>query len=286
MTLEQALVKWQDDMEQKRSFQPNSWYARAQEIVSEAKPTEDDLLNVCRIIGKKFYRQAIEFVNFGVFVSAIANHLSKKGKVITVPIYKIDDIIQEKEPEGYVETFEKVIHLSYLGFKHAKGTVIYQGNAGYAFGAEISSGKLVLTKSAGQRAGWKQSGGLTVILGDAGNECNELQTGGTTLIAGKAGDNICKLKKAGKTYVMDSIGNYGGRDMEGGELLIVKNAGDFYAYCMKGNAKIKIGGAAGKYRADGRLGGQITVGQPVISEDMTKLYTTAIRTISEAGKAD
>ena len=286
MNLEGALVAWEETVKELH-FQPWSWYGRAEQLVKQTDPDSAELSQLCEQLPVRFDNAERIFKKYGIFVSAVVNRMSVPDRTLVVPINKIDEFFKSKEARGseepgWLEHFGAKLSLDYLGFCHSKGTAIYDGNAGRAFGAHTQDGTVILTGNADSRALWKQSGGTGVLLKNAGTRANEEQTGGIGLIAGDATHSINKSKKNGTTYVMGSVKHRAGRDMEGGDLFVLRNAGDDYAEGLKGKAKIWIGGKIGKSSFDGRMGGDLTI-KTLICPEMSEIYSRVLKIIGDAG---
>ena len=272
-TLDSCLAEWDGML---RHFQPVSAFAAAERLLAGCAYTDGDLAEfVKRRLPAQWRPQNPHFKRYGLFLSAAVNKLLAQDITLVIPISSIDDHLKETRGLEWFESFGSSAMLDYVGYKQKQGTVIYDGDAGYAFGYQ-AEGKLVLTGNVKHRAGWKQRDGEIIIFGKAGDCVNEAQEGGVMVIRLDAGERANREKKEGDTYVLGSIKRYGAEQMGGGRLFVLKNAGDYFAEGLKSTAEVHIGSRLGRYRGKGRTGGKLYLGQSLILDTPTRLIHDAV----------
>jgi formylmethanofuran dehydrogenase subunit C len=115
--------------------------------------------------------------------------------------------------------------LDFLGAGLDKGTVIVEGDAGFAAGREMSGGRLEIRGDAGSWLASAMTGGFVSVKGSAGGYVGGLRagdrtgmTGGIVVVEGDAGDRVGERMRRGTIIVRGRCGVNAGARMLGGTI--------------------------------------------------------------------
>ena len=103
--------------------------------------------------------------------------------------------------------------------------VTINGNAGWALGENMMSGRITLTRSAGRISCRDPQGWTNVRWGDAGARAGISMKGGDLIIRGNAGFLTGYMMQKGRIIICGDVGDAVGDSMYEGEIYVAGNIG-------------------------------------------------------------
>ena len=97
---------------------------------------------------------------------------------------------------------------------------VIEGNAGWALGDNMMSGKITLTKDAGASVGSTMRGGELFVGGNAGARAGISMKGGTLIVGGNAGFLTGFMMQKGRIIVCGDVGEAVGDSMYEGTIYV------------------------------------------------------------------